>query len=245
MSTRRKEGKVPRHVAIIMDGNGRWAKKRGLPRALGHRRGVEALRAIVRESSDLGIEVLSLFAFSTENWRRSTDEVGVLMGLLLEFFAKEIEELHANRVRIRILGDVEGLPRAQRKAARDAMQRTAANTGLQLNIALNYGGQDELARAVRSLARRVQSGALSPEAIDADMLRGALDTAGQPDVDLLIRTSGECRLSNFLLFQSAYAEFVFPDTLWPDFDIAAYHAALQSYGARERRFGGRKEHEGE
>ncbi len=235
---------LPRHVAIIMDGNGRWAKKRGLPRAFGHRKGVEALRAIVRESSDLGIQVLSLYAFSTENWKRSTDEVGALMGLLLEFFAKEIDELHANRVRIRILGDVSGLPEAQRAAARNAMARTGANTGLQLNIALNYGGRDEIIRAARTLASRVREGTLEPDAIDEATFAAALDTAGQPDVDLLIRPSGEQRLSNFLLFQAAYAEFLFPDTLWPDFGVDTYHKALDTYAGRDRRFGGRGMHEG-
>jgi len=237
--------RLPRHVAIIMDGNGRWAKRRGLPRALGHRKGVEALRAVVRESSDLGIQALSLYAFSTENWKRSRAEVGVLMGLLLEFFSREIDELHANNVRIRILGDVDGLPGPQREACRNAVERTRKNTGLSLNIALNYGGRDDLVRAARSLARRVAAGELSPDAIDEAALSGALDTAGQPDVDLIIRTSGEMRLSNFLLFQAAYAELLFPETLWPDFDLAAYHAALAAYAARDRRFGGRARHEGE
>lgn len=231
--------RMPRHVAIIMDGNGRWAQRRGLPRAMGHRRGVEALRAIVRESSDLGIQVLTLYAFSTENWRRSQEEVGVLMRLLLEFFGSEIEALHQNGVRIRILGDVEGLPGPQREVACRAMTRTAQNTGLALNIALNYGGRDELVRGMRRMAAEVAAGRLAIEAIDEQALSGALDTAGQPDVDLVIRTSGEQRLSNFLLYQAAYAEFLFPDALWPDFDVNAYHAALDAYAARERRFGGR------
>lgn len=224
-----------------MDGNGRWAKKRGLGRALGHRKGVETLRAVVRESSELGIGVLSLYAFSTENWSRSAEEVGALMGLLLEFFAKEIDALHANRVRVRILGDVEGLPGPQRDAALAAMARTAENAGLQLNIALNYGGRDELVRAMRRLMRA----GLAPEQVNEKALADALDTAGQPDVDLMIRPGGEMRLSNFLLFQSAYAEFLFPGTLWPDFDVDAYHHALDAYAARERRLGGRKEHGGE
>lgn len=241
MSRWEKPVRLPRHVAIIMDGNGRWAKGRGLPRALGHRKGVETLRAIVRESSDLGIEVLTLYAFSTENWTRTTEEVGVLMRLLLEFFQSEIEELHANRVRIRILGDVNGLPKAQREAAQRAMDRTRENKGLQLNIALNYGGRDELVRAVRSIAQAAVDGTLLPEAIDIQTIADRMDTAGQPDVDLLIRTSGEQRLSNFLLVQSAYAEFLFPETLWPDFDVDAYHAALDAYAARDRRYGGRQE----
>jgi len=236
-----KPRRLPLHVAIIMDGNGRWAKKRGLGRALGHRKGVETLRAVVRESSELGIGVLSLYAFSTENWSRSAEEVGALMGLLLEFFAKEIDALHANRVRVRILGDVEGLPGPQRDAALAAMARTAENAGLQLNIALNYGGRDELVRAMRRLMRA----GLAPEQVNEKALADALDTAGQPDVDLMIRPGGEMRLSNFLLFQSAYAEFLFPGTLWPDFDVDAYHHALDAYAARERRLGGRKEHGGE
>lgn len=236
--------RLPRHIAIIMDGNGRWAKQRGLPRALGHRKGVEALRAIVRESSDLGIEVLSLYAFSTENWKRSTEEVGVLMRLMLEFFRSEIDELHENRVRIRILGAVDGLPDAQRKIATEAMDRTRGNSGLQLNIAINYGGRDELVRAFRRMMNDVQTGKLSSDALDEDAVARYLDTAGQPDVDLLLRTSAEQRLSNFLLYQSAYAEFLFPPTYWPDFDLRAYHEALDTYASRDRRFGARHD-EGE
>lgn len=239
-----KPDKLPRHVAIIMDGNGRWAKRHGLPRAMGHRRGVEALRAVVRESSDLGIEVLTLYAFSTENWRRSAAEVGVLMRLLLEFFSSEIDELHANDVRIRILGNVGGLPKAQQDVTRTAEQRTASNQGLRLNIALNYGARDEILRAVRALAAAVRDGEMPAEAIEEASFAERLDTAGQPDVDLMIRTSGEQRLSNFLLFQAAYAEFLFPDTLWPDFDVDAYHDALDAYAGRDRRFGGRAD-EGE
>lgn len=210
MSEWRAPARLPRHVAIIMDGNGRWAKKRGVPRALGHRRGVEALRDIIRESSDLGIAVLSLYAFSTENWSRSSEEVGALMGLVLEFFRREIDELDRNGVCIRILGDVAGLPAPQRDAVRSAMARTARNEGLRLNIALNYGGRAELVRAARTLAAAVRRGELAPEDIDEERLAAALDTAGQPDVDLMIRTSGEMRVSNFLLYQSAYAEFLFP-----------------------------------
>ncbi|MDR0929881.1 MAG: isoprenyl transferase [Oscillospiraceae bacterium] len=238
-------GRLPRHVAIIMDGNGRWAARRGLPRALGHRRGVEALRAVVRESSDLGISVLTLYAFSTENWKRSTDEVGVLMGLLLEFFDREIDELHRQGVNIRILGDVERLPLPQREAVRRAMRITGENKGLMLNIAINYGGRDEIVRAARVLAHKVLAGELTPDAIDENTFAAALDTHGQPDVDLLIRTSGEERLSNFLPYQSAYAEFLFPETLWPDFGLSAYRAALTAYTARDRRFGGRAQPQGE
>ncbi len=231
--------RLPRHVAIVMDGNGRWAKRRLLPRAMGHRRGMEAIRGVVRESGRLGIESLTLYAFSTENWKRSTDEVGVLMGLLLEYLNKEVRELNEENVRIRFLGRLDGIPAQQREAMARAVETTKANTGLTLNLAINYGGRDELARAARSLCRRVLDGSLSVDAIDEAAIAGALDTAGQPDVDLMIRTSGEQRLSNFLPFQSAYAEFLFPDTLWPDFTPEAYRTALSAFAARDRRFGGR------
>lgn len=235
------ERKLPRHVAIIMDGNGRWAKQHRLAIALGHRQGVETLREIIRYSSDIGIEVLSLYAFSTENWRRSKVEVAALMALILEFFNSEIEELHANAVRIRILGELSAFPGAQQEALRAAMVRTAANAGLQLNIALNYGGRDEILRAARTLARQVQQGQLIPEEINEERFALALDTAGQPNVDLLIRTSGEQRLSNFLLYQNAYAEMLFPGALWPDYDVAQYREALEAFAQRDRRFGGREQ----
>lgn len=230
---------LPRHVAIIMDGNGRWAKQHKIKIALGHRQGVEALRGIIRESSDLGIEALSLYAFSTENWKRDAQEVEALMALLLEFFTSEIDELDAKNVCIRILGDQEGLPEKQRQAVAAAEARTAANTGLKLNIALNYGGRAELARAARNLARKAARGEIDPASIDENALAAELYTRGLPDVDLLIRTSGEMRLSNFLLFQSAYAEFLFPTVLWPDFTVEAYHAALDAFVRRDRRYGGR------
>lgn len=233
--------RLPRHVAIIMDGNGRWAKQHKIRVALGHRRGVEALRAIIRESSDLGIEALSLYAFSTENWKRDPQEVEALMGLLLEFFTSEIDELDEKNVRIRILGDRAGLPAPQREAVARAEKRTEKNTGLKLNIAINYGGRAELARAARILAQKAVRGEIAPEEITEDALAQALYTHDLPDVDLLIRTSGEMRLSNFLLYQCAYAEFLFPEVLWPDFDLAAYHAALDAFARRDRRFGGRKQ----
>ena len=229
---------LPRHVAIIMDGNGRWATQRGLPRSAGHAAGVEALRDIIRASDDWGIECLTIYAFSTENWARSKEEVGALMALLLKYFASEIDELDAKHVRILILGDVDGLPDAQRKAVCDAMERTKDNTGLKLNIALNYGGRAELVRAAQRLADQVQKGELKPEEIGADAFAAQLYTAGQPDVDLLIRTSGEQRLSNFLPWQTAYAEMVFDRTLWPDFDRACYLKALREFASRSRRFGG-------
>lgn len=231
--------RLPRHVAIIMDGNGRWATRRGMPRAMGHRSGVEAMRAVIRESSDLGVEALTFYAFSTENWTRSKEEVGVLMALLLEYFAKELDELNENRVRIRIIGDLDGLPAPQREACRNAMGRTRDNPGLKLNLAINYGGRAELVRAARQLALEVREGKLLPEQIDEQALSDRLYTAGLPDVDLLIRTSGEQRLSNFLPFQSSYAEMMTVDALWPDFSVELYRQALQAFGKRERRFGGR------
>ena len=233
------EGMLPRHVAIIMDGNGRWAKKHKLKIALGHREGVEALRSIIRESSDLKIEVLSLYAFSTENWKRDPQEVEALMGLLLEFFTSEIDELDEKNVRIRILGDKDGMPEKQRAALIEAERRTGKNTGLQLNIAINYGGRAELVRAAKSLAQKVKTGEMQPEDITEEALAGELYTCGQPDVDLLIRTSGEMRLSNFLLYQCAYAEFLFPAKLWPDFNLDDYHKALDAFAHRDRRYGGR------
>ena len=232
-------GKLPRHVAIIMDGNGRWAKAHALAVAQGHRRGTETLRAIIRESSDLGIEALSLYAFSTENWKRSAAEVAALMSLLLEYFTGEIDELDEKNVRIRILGDKDGLPGPQRQALIEAERRTAANTGLKLNIAINYGGRDEILRAARALAARAKAGEIDPDAITAADFEAALYTHDLPDVDLLIRTSGEMRLSNFLLYQCAYAEMTFPSVLWPDFTLEDYHDALRAYGRRDRRFGGR------
>ncbi len=234
------ERALPRHVAIIMDGNGRWAKQHKIQVALGHRRGVEALRAIIRESSDLGIEALSLYAFSTENWKRSPQEVEALMALLLEFFTSEIDELDEKNVCIRILGDKDGMPPRQRDALIRAEARTGGNTGLKLNIALNYGGRAELARAARILARKAAAGELRPEDITEDTLANELYTHGLPDVDLLIRTSGEMRLSNFLLYQCAYAEFLFPTVLWPDFSLEDYHRALDAFARRDRRFGGRE-----
>ena len=234
------EQKLPRHVAIIMDGNGRWAKQHMLKVAMGHRAGVEALRSIIRESSDLGIEALSLFAFSTENWRRSETEVAALMQLLLEYFSSEIDELDENNVCIRILGEKEGLPSPQREALYRAEERTKDNTGLNLCIAINYGGRQELVRAARILAEKVRAGEMAPEDIDEQALSDCLYTGGLPDVDLLIRTSGEMRLSGFLLYQCAYAEFEFPETLWPDFTLEDYHRALEVFASRDRRFGGRK-----
>ena len=230
---------LPRHIAIIMDGNGRWAQKRLLPRAAGHRAGVEALRKVITRCDGLGIEALTVYAFSTEHWARSKEEVGALMSLLLEYFTRELDELHRKNVRILILGDVDGLPPRQRDAVRAAMERTRTNTGLKLNIALNYGSRAELARAARALADRAARGEIAPGDINERMLEGEMYTAGLPEVDLLIRTSGEQRLSNFLLYQLAYAEFVFDPILWPDYDAEALDRDIAEFQRRQRRFGGR------
>jgi undecaprenyl diphosphate synthase len=228
-----------KHLAIIMDGNGRWAKARRLPRIAGHRAGVEAVRRVVEAAPDLGIEVLTLYAFSSENWKRPADEVNDLMGLLRHYIRSELNDLHKNNVKLDFIGDYKALKPdlvAMLEAARD---KTAANTGLNLVMALNYGGQDEMLRAMRSLAADAAAGRIDPQAITADMLGGRLDTAGLPPPDLVLRTSGEMRLSNFLLWQSAYAEFVCTETLWPDFDRAALTEAVAEFATRERRFGGR------
>lgn len=233
--------RLPRHVAIIMDGNGRWAKQHKLKVAMGHRAGTEALREIIRNSSDLGIQALTLYAFSTENWARPQSEVDALMQLILDFFQSEIDELDEKNVRITILGEKDALPPRQHAALSEAERRTGENTGLRLNIAINYGARAEIARAARALARKTAAGELDPEQITEDVVAQELYTAGQPDVDLLIRTSGEMRLSNFLLYQCSYAEFVFPTVLWPDFDLKQYHQCLAQYQSRQRRFGAREE----
>ena len=235
----RRAGALPRHVAIIMDGNGRWAKAHRFSVSRGHRQGTETLREIIRHTDDLGIEALSLYAFSTENWRRPPEEVAALMQLILDFFASEIDELDAKNVRILILGDKEGLPEKQRQTLREAEARTAGNTGLRLNIAVNYGSRAELARAARDIAAEAAAGRLRPEEIGEETLARYLYTAGQPEVDLLIRTSGEMRLSNFLLYQLAYAEMIFPTVLWPDFTVEEYDRCLRAFADRDRRYGGR------
>ena len=231
--------KLPRHVAIIMDGNGRWAKKHKLNVAMGHRQGVETLREIIRHTDDLKIEALTIYAFSTENWNRSREEVAALMQLILDFFKSEIDELDEKNVRILILGDKAVFPDKQREVLIEAEERTGKNTGLTLNICLNYGGRAELVRAAKSIVEDVQAGKFSLDKADEKTISDRLYTAGQPDVDLMIRTSGEMRLSNFLLYQCAYAEFLFPKVLWPDFTVQDYDEALMAYGGRERRFGGR------
>ena len=220
-----------RHVAIIMDGNGRWAKKRHLPRAEGHRRGVEAVRRVARAARTIGLEALTLYAFSTENWRRSEDEISALMGLMKRFILSDLDEFAANNVRLRIIGDYKAFPADIAKLIEDALARTAGNDGTTLAVALNYGAQDEIARAAANAAAK---GAVTAEAIAAELY-----TAGMPPLDLLIRTSGEQRLSNFLLWQAAYAELWFTDVLWPDFKPEHLAEALAAFGTRERRYGGR------
>jgi len=220
-----------RHVAIIMDGNGRWAKRRHLPRAEGHRRGVEAVRRIAKAAREMGLEALTLYAFSTENWRRSEDEISALMGLMKRFILSDLDEFAANNVRLKIIGDYKAFPADITKLIDNALARTAGNDGTTLAVALNYGAQDEIARAAAVAAAK---GEVTAEAIEAE-----LDTAGMPPLDLLIRTSGEQRLSNFLLWQAAYAELWFTDVLWPDFKPEHLREALDAFGARERRYGGR------
>lgn len=232
---------VPRHVAIIMDGNGRWAAKRHLPRKLGHRQGVEAVRVIVRAANDMGIQYLTLYGFSSENWRRPAEEVSDLMGLLRFFIRRDLAELHENGVNIRIIGEREQLAPDIVTMIEDAEQLTRNNTRLRLIIAFNYGGQNEIASAMRRIAVEVKAGRIEPDDVNPDVVARYLDTAGVPDPDLVIRTSGEKRLSNFLIWQSAYSELVFTDTFWPDFSPARFAEAIAEYNARDRRFGGRKE----
>ena len=224
-------GTHARHVAIIMDGNGRWAKARHLPRVVGHQRGVEAVRDLVRAARDMGLEALTLYAFSTENWSRPEEEVSALMGLLKHYIMADLKEFIENNVRLRIIGDFRAMAADVVALLDDALAQTSSNDGLTLVVALNYGAQDEIARAA---AKAAVKGAITPEAITAE-----LDTAGLPPLDLLIRTSGEVRLSNFLLWQAAYAEMVFTEVLWPDFTPAHLQAALGEFAGRERRYGGR------
>lgn len=229
---------TPLHVAIIMDGNGRWAAARGLPRAEGHRRGVEALRRTVRAAGDLGIRFLTIFSFSAENWSRPAAEVHELMGLLRRFVRNDLADLHRNGVRVRIIGERSGLEPDILRLLEEAEDLTRANDRLHLIVAFNYGARQEIARAARRAAEAVAQGTLRPEEITADRLSGLLDVPDLPDPDLIIRTSGEQRLSNFLLWQAAYSELVFTPVYWPDFDQGALEQAIAEYRGRERRFGG-------
>ncbi|ARN83056.1 isoprenyl transferase [Methylocystis bryophila] len=229
---------MPRHVAVIMDGNGRWAARRGLPRIEGHRRGVDALRRAVRAAIELGIGYLTVYSFSVENWSRPKEEVQGLMGLLHRFIHNDLAELNANNVRVRVIGARAGLSGDVLALLRQAEEITRSNTGLTLVVAFNYGARQEIVSAARALAEAVAAGELSPAEVDADAIAARLYTSDIPDPDLIIRTSGEQRLSNFLLWQSAYAEFVFLPIHWPEFDKAALEAAIAEFAHRDRRFGG-------
>ena len=232
------EFEVPRHVAIIMDGNGRWAAARGLPRVEGHRRGVEAVRRTVRAAGEIGIEFLTIFSFSAENWTRPADEIRELMGLLRRFIRNDLAELHQSNVRVRIIGEREGLDPDIARLLAEAEELTLRNDGLTLVVAFNYGSRQEIARAAKRIAEEIAQGKLSPDAIGVDTVGRFLDAPDLPDPDLIIRTSGEQRLSNFLLWQSAYSELVFLPVYWPDFDRATLEAAIREFRQRERRFGG-------
>ena len=230
---------VPRHVAIIMDGNGRWAARRGLPRSAGHRAGAEAVRRTLRAAGKAGVEVLTLYAFSSENWRRSDEEVSDLKGLLLYYIERELDTIAGEGVRLRLIGNPDAFGPELAARLANAVERTRTNERLTLVVALSYGGRAEIAAAARVLARRVADGELDPDQIDELTVGAALQTADLPPLDLLIRTSGEVRLSNFLLWQSAYAELCFVETLWPDFNEHDFAAALAEFARRQRRFGGR------
>mgnify|MGYP000948055168 CR=1 FL=1 len=230
--------KIPQHVAIIMDGNGRWAQKRGLPRTAGHRYGVEALRKIIEAAVELKIPVLTVYAFSTENWKRPKEEVNVLMNLIVEYLQKELNELHRQNIKIRTIGSIKEIPWEAREELSRAEKTTAGNTGLQLNVALNYGGRMEILEAARTMAKKVERGEVKSEDITEEKFSACLFTAGQPDPDLLIRPSGEFRISNFLLWQLAYAELYFTDIYWPDFNKTEFYRAILNYQGRNRRFGG-------
>jgi len=235
--------KMPAHVAIIMDGNGRWAKKRGVPRLAGHKAGMEAMKKIVDHSDKLGIRYLTVYAFSTENWKRSMEEVSGIFKLLVTFVNRDLKELIDNNVCVKVLGDYSSIPADSREAIERTLASTKEETGLQFNIALNYGARDEIRRSVESIAARVKAGELEPGDITEEMIGAGLwtgkENADCPDPELIIRTSGEERLSNFLLWQGAYSEFVFSDVLWPDFTPEEYEKCIAEYQSRDRRFGGR------
>lgn len=229
--------RLPRHVAVIMDGNGRWAKQQGLPRIMGHRRGADTLKDLLRCCSDWGISALTVYAFSTENWGRPLEEVDFLMSLFERILHRELKEMMEENIRIRFVGDLSLLPSSLQGEIAQSMAETADNQGIQFTVATNYGGRQEIIQACQAIAKQVQSGELQPGEIDEEMFAQHLYTAGIGDPDLLIRTSGEMRISNFLLWQLAYAELYITDTLWPDFDRQAFHKALLNYQSRDRRFG--------
>ena len=230
--------RLPRHVAIIMDGNRRWARERGLPAVEGHRRGIVALRDVTRCASDLGIPILTVYGFSTENWRREASEISLLLDLCVYFAQNELNELSRNNVRVSIIGDYKALPRSSCDALERLIKRTASNSGLLLNLAINYSARDELRHAIGAIARDAAAGKLDPAAIDEECIASYLYTADLPDPDMLIRPGGEHRLSNFLLYQVAYTELVMSDYYWPDFNKAHFISALMEYQKRQRRFGG-------
>lgn len=233
MTSQLDQENLPEHIAIIMDGNGRWAKAKNRPRLFGHNAGMKTLKKIVRASSDAGIKILTMYAFSTENWKRSQEEVDGLMNIAVEYFHKEVGELHENNVKINVIGNLDRLGKKVREAAIKAMNTTAANTGLVLNIALNYGGRDEILHAVKEI---IGHGITTTE-VTEQHISDHLYTKGQADPDLLIRTGGESRLSNFMLWQMAYTEFMFTDIFWPDFEVAVYYGMIQDYQKRNRRYG--------
>ncbi|GAB5488171.1 MAG: isoprenyl transferase [Parasphingorhabdus sp.] len=228
-----------RHIAIIMDGNGRWAKRKHLPRAMGHKKGVEAVRQIVRDAGEMGVEALTLYAFSSENWNRPEDEVSDLMGLLRQYIQSDLNEFLENGVRLKVIGNYQALAPDIVSMIDDALKKTARNKKMTVAVALNYGAQDELVRVTQKLAQSVSDGDIKADQITNEHISQRLDTSDLPPLDLLIRTSGELRLSNFLLWQSAYSELYFTDTLWPDFDRKELEKALKSFGERDRRYGGR------
>ncbi len=230
--------KLPRHVAVIMDGNGRWANGQGMLRTAGHAAGVKTLKNILKTAIGLKLDALTVYAFSTENWKRPETEVNFLMNLFSEYLKKEVQEMHADNVQIHFLGRIDGLPETLQQQMREAEELMKHNTGVKFNVAANYGGQDEIIRAVQSLAARTAQGEIKPEDIDEALFDSTLDTAGNLPVDLVIRTSGDMRLSNFLLWQAAYAEFYFTDVNWPEFSPECFVEALRDFVSRDRRFGG-------
>lgn len=232
--------KIPAHIAIIMDGNGRWAKSRFMPRTYGHKVGVETIRKVVKECSRLGVKYLTLYAFSTENWKRPKEEVSALMGLLVKYLRNELEELHKNNVKILTIGDISKLPQACIEELDHAKEKTKDNTGLVMSLALNYGGRNDLVNAVKNISQEVVDGKISVDDIGDDLISSHLSTKESPDPDLVVRTSGEQRLSNFLLWELAYSEFYFADIHWPDFDEKELQKAIFAYQSRDRRFGGTK-----
>lgn len=235
---RRVSLRIPRHLGVTMDGNGRWAKERGKPRTDGHSEGIKALRRLVEYSIRYGVEYLTVFSFSSENWSRPAEEIRFIFGLLRRFVASDLEKLVRNNVRVQIIGEREGLEPSLRKLIDDVETRTKGNSGLCLQVAFNYGGKADITRAARRLAERVAKGQITPADINEDLLAGELMTAHIPDPDVLLRTSGELRISNFLLWQGAYSELIFVDEYWPDFDEEVFLRVLEEYGRRERRFGG-------